>query len=823
MNKNEWEKAETELSILFDLDAQERKKYLKKLSTDNPTLFQEVNELWNYIEESESFLSNSAIDNYRTIISEMIDSNIDLTKPRMEGRIIGKYQIVHKLGHGGMGNVYLAKRVDGDFNKEVAIKFLRIGINQDSILARFKQEQQIHAKLNHPSIPALYDADVDEQGTPYIIMEYVKGKSLSSYLRESKPSLNERLKLFVQICQVIHFAHQNLVIHRDLKPSNILITDEGNCKLLDFGISKLLEEEIDSGLTKTNAQFFSVKYAAPEQVQGNAITTATDIYALGMILHELVCDFLPYETDTNSILEVEHTICNKPITKPSAKVLQQNNDVLSREDKIKLSRILKGDLDNIILKSLEKDPLRRYASAKEFSEDLERYLNNRPVLARPAGFIYSINKFVRRNKMTVATSFFFFITLLSGFIYHSVTVTIERNTAELQAKKFEQISEFLIYLFEYDDLTIPPEEATIANLLDAGVSSIDEKLSSDPEVQAEIMLTIGNSYLQLGEILSGFEMVSRATEIYERLPLTNTLSKSRVYLYLANAYYENGHSDSFIKIDQAIEIAKQEHGYYSKEYSEALWLKGKAIYRAEGGESMEAEEIMDRYLDIISNVFPKNSPEYGVAVSEHAAYRFDLNERLEALKKAIKVNEQIHGKNSPSVANILNTLGFYYRSTDVDQSIIYFNEAIDIYENLYGDAHFRTINSLTNLGDTYLKTGDMDKSIITFQRAVNAAKSVYPAGSIRIADPLYWLSNAQIQTGSLNIAEQNLIEVLTVYEKNYEAGSLKVEMARSNLGYAIRLQGRDTEGTLLIKQTLENVRRVHGNNHRLIDFANSRL
>ncbi len=822
MNSSDWKIVESELTTLFNLNELERRNYLKKLSKDNPTLFNEVNECWNNIQASGSFLNKGAIDNYKTLINEMIQSDNVGSTPSMEGRIIGKYQITHKLGRGGMGDVYLAKRVDGDFNKEVAFKFLRVGIKHEQLMARFKQEQQIQAKLNHPSIPALYDADVDEYGTPYIIMEYVKGRPLSEYLEEVKLPSRERVTLFIQICQVIHFAHQNLIIHRDLKPSNILITEEGNCKLLDFGISKLLGE-VDDGLTKTNAQFFSVRYASPEQVQGKPVTTATDIYALGMILHELLCEFLPYETGGTNLSSIEHKICHNPIPKPSISVLQQKKEATLVEDKLKLSRLLKGDLDNIILKSLEKEPHRRYASAKEFSEDLERYLNNEPVLARPAKLVYTVSKYIQRNKIAVAASLIFLTTLISGFIFHSITVTNERNTAELQAKKFEEMSEFLIHLFEYDDLSIPPQEATIANLLDAGVSSLDDKLSDNPEVQAEIMLAIGNSYLQLGEITSGFEMTTKAAAIYEQLPIANTLSKSRVYLNLANAHYENGQVDAIQRIDYAIEIAEQEFGYYSEEYAEALWLKGKAIYRAASGESTEAEEIMDRYLDIISNIFPKKSPEYGIAVSEHAAYRYDLNERLEALKEAVKVNEEIHGRNHSTVANILNTLGFYYRTNDIEQSIRYFNEAIDIYSQMYGDAHFRTINSLTNLGDTYRRSGDMEKSITTFQRAVKAARTVYPTGSIRIADPLYWLSNAQIETGSLISAEQNLKEVLSVYEKNYEVGSLKVEMARSNLGYAIRLQGRDAEGTLLIEQTLENVRRIHGNNHRLIDFANSKL
>ncbi len=822
MNKKDWERAEAEFDIIFDLSDDEREKHFEKLKQEQPELYKQVKEIWEYAEQSDSFLTGG-IDYFKTFVSEMVKENSETNVPKMEGKSVGKYKIVKQLGYGGMGTVYLAERSDGSFDQQVALKFIRSGMNHDLLVARFKQEQQIQARLAHPSIPALYDADVDEHGTPYIVMEYVKGKSITEYSKDHNPGLREKIALFKEVCQVIHFAHQNLVIHRDLKPSNILITEEGSCKLLDFGISKLLDEEAENNLTKTNARLFSVKYAAPEQLQGKPVTTATDIYSLGVILHELLCGFPPYGTNTKSLAEMERSICEKPVSKPSTSIIQNNEITEAVEEKIRISKQLKGDLDNIILKALEKEPERRYASVKEFSEDLERYLGNKPVLARPGGFFYTSGKFIQRNKLAVASAVAVFMVLLAGFIYHSITVTAERNAAQLEAQKFEQMSGFLIDLFDYDDLAIPPEEATIANLLDAGVNRISEDLGDNPEVQAEIMLAIGNSYLQLGNIVTGYEMTAQAVDIYEQLPEDNTLSKSQVYLNLANAKYENGQPDAMESIDKAIEIAKEEYGEISAEHAEALWLKGKVVYRAEGGESPEAEEIMDRYLEITKQVFSEDSPEYGLAVAEHAAYRVNIEERLEALKVAAEVNQNIHGPNHPRVANIFNTLGFYYRASDEEQSISYFNQSIDIYAELYGDAHFRTINTLTNLGDTYRRAGQMEKSIETFQRAVDAAKSVYPDGSIRIADPQYWLSNAQIEAEMLAEAEQNLVEVLSVYEQNYELGALKVEMARSNLGYAIRLQGRDTEGRQLIEQTLKNVREVHGEEHRLIDFANSRL
>lgn len=823
MDKKNWAKIEAEFNYIFDLSNKEREEYFKKLREEQEELYNLVKELWDFSKQKDSFLEGDVYDDFSTIVSEMTINESNVNDSKMEGRLVGKYRIIKQIGHGGMGTVYLATRADGSFDQNVAIKFIRCGMKNDLVVARFKQEQQIQAKLSSPSIPVLFDADIDEFGTPYIVMEYVEGKSITEYVDENNFDLHKKISLFIQICQVIHFAHQNLVVHRDLKPSNILITEKGEYKLLDFGISKLLDENVENDLTITNARLYSIKYAAPEQLQGKPITTATDIYSLGVILHEILCGFMPYKTDSKSMVETEQLICTKPVLKPSTSIIQCKESPLSTKEKLTVSKRFKGDLDNIILKTLEKEPHRRYASVKALSEDLERYLNNETVSAVPAGLLYTTSKFIQRNKQIVTAAFTVLIILLMGGIYHSVTVTAERNAAQLEAKKFQQMSNFLIGLFEYDELSIPPEDATIANLLDAGVNSIDAKLSDNPEVQAEIMLAIGNSYLQLGKIAEGYEMTIKAVDIFEELPKDNTISKSQVYLYLANANYENDQTEALQSIDKAISIAKTEYGVNSQEYAEALWLKGKAVYRADGGKSIEAEEIMDTYLEIIQQIFPEKSPEYALAVSENAAYKADLNERIDALKNAIEVNKSIHGKNHPRVANILNTLGFYYRTIDQKQSIKYFEQSIDIYSELYGDAHFRTINSLTNLGDTYRRNGQLNKAIATFQRAVNAAKSVYPNGSIRISDPQYWLSNAQIEAGLYSEAEKNLKEVLSVYESNYQPGAQKVEMARSNLGYAISLQGREKEGRLLIEQTLKNVREVHGEEHNLIEFAKKRL
>lgn len=823
MDEKKWKQAEEEFNVIYDLNARERDSYFEKLRQEKPKLYELVKELWDYSLQTGSFLKSDVINNFETLVQDFANNDIAKKSRNMAGREVGKFKIIKKLGIGGMGAIYLAERADGSYDQKVALKFIRTELKSDVLIERFKREQQIQAMLAHPSIPALFDADIDEHGVPYIVMEYVEGQTIREYIEQRKLSLVEKLSIFIQICDIIHFAHQNLVIHRDLKPSNILITAEGKCKLLDFGISKLLDDNSGADLTLSDMHFLSLRYAAPEQLKHQPVTTATDIYSLGVILHEMLCGTLPYQIESKTLGEIEQAICEKDIPKPSTRILRSDAEDAASASSLKLSRVLKGDLDNIILKALEKEPVRRYSSVKEFSDDIQRFLNNEPVTARPAGLLYTSGKFIRRNKIAVGTALTIFFTLLSGFIYHSVTISAERDIARLEAEKFKQMSGFLIDLFDYDDLAVLPEEASIANLLESGVNRIDAELSNNPEVQTEILLAIGRSYLRLGNIASGYEMIAKAATISETLPKSRTLKKSEVYYNLGNAKMLYGHPDTDEIIEKTIEIAKEESGEVSYDYAEALWLKANSIYKKERGRTPESEAISEQYLEIIQQIFNKDTPEYGLAVSEYATYRVDINERLEALKKAVQVNENIHGRYHPRVANVLNTLGFNYRSVNLDSAITYFNQAIHIYTELYGEAHFRTINSLTNLGDSYRRTGDFEKSTKTFQRAVSAGRLAYPEGSIRIADPQYWLANAQIEMGLYEEAEKNLREVFVVYESNYEPGTQRVEMARTNLGYAIKLQGRTAQGTKLIEQSIKNVKQLHGEDHNLINFAKSRL
>ena len=370
------------------------------------------------------------------------------------GQRIGAYRLVREIGHGGMGAVYLAERADGQFHQQVAVKFVRHGVDSDTLRRRFRAERQILARLEHPHIARLIDGGVSEDGLPYLAMEYVEGTRIDHYCDAHHLSTNERLRLFLAVCEAVHYAHQNLIVHRDLKPSNILVTEGGTVKLLDFGIAKLLDDNAAATpldeVPRTGMRVMTPEYASPEQIRGEPVTTAFDVYALGIILYELLAGQRPYRLSGLSPGEMERIVCEKAPARPSTAVTREAQTDATRAatpEEIsrmrstqpdKLRRRLAGDLDTIVMMALHKDPSRRYRSVGQLSEDLRRHLDGLPVTARPDSFAYRISKFIRRHWMGVAAAVF--ISLLGGI----ATTAWQARVAEQQRRKALTIAQTAI-------------------------------------------------------------------------------------------------------------------------------------------------------------------------------------------------------------------------------------------------------------------------------------------------------------------------------------------------------------------------------------------
>jgi serine/threonine protein kinase len=399
--------------------------------------------------------------------------------PRMEGRRIGSYQILREIGRGGMGAVYLASRVDDVFRKQVAIKILPASLGSAEVIRRFRQEREILASLDHPNITRLIDGGSTDEGLPYFVMEYVEGQPIDQYCDQRKLSVSDRLRLFGNVCAAVQYAHQNLIVHRDLKPRNILVTSDGTAKLLDFGIAKLLRADSDQNSvavteTRSGIRVMTPEYASPEQVKGEPITTASDTYSLGVVLYELLTRRRPYRIGSHILHEVVRAICEEEPTRPSTAISQAMErsatgagtaDSLTPErigevcegNTARLKRRLKGDLDNILLKSLRKEPNRRYSSVEQFSEDIRRHLEGLPVGARKDTFSYRAGKFLRRNKWPVAAVALLALSLVTGI----ASLYWQASMARAQARDQSRLQ--VLFDMWQEDLNRFPQNASFQN------------------------------------------------------------------------------------------------------------------------------------------------------------------------------------------------------------------------------------------------------------------------------------------------------------------------------------------------------------------------
>jgi serine/threonine protein kinase/tetratricopeptide (TPR) repeat protein len=433
----------------------------------------------------------------------------------LDDTTIGPYRVLRRIGQGGMGAVYLAQRDDAEFKQQVAIKLVKRGMDTEFVLRRFRNERQILAALNHPNIARLLDGGTTSDGRPYFVMEYIEGQPITHYADERRLTTVERLQLFQEVCSAIHYAHQNLVIHRDIKPSNILVTADGTPKLLDFGIAKLLNPDLAAHTLEATAvaiRLMTPEYASPEQVKGEAITTASDVYSLGVLLYELLTGHRPYRISSRAAHEVARVVCEEEPQKPSTAVRRVETylpadgtasitltpETVSRTrdgNPDKLRRRLAGDLDNIVLMAMRKEPARRYASVDQLANDIRRHLEGRPVIARHDTIAYRATKFIKRHKAGVLAALLILISLIAG----AVTTLQQRARAERRFNDVRQLANS--FLFEFHDAikdlpgSTSARELVVKRALEY-LDSLARETSGDSQLQHEL----ATAYQKVGDV-----------------------------------------------------------------------------------------------------------------------------------------------------------------------------------------------------------------------------------------------------------------------------------------------------------------------------------
>ncbi len=597
----------------------------------------------------------------------------------------GVYRVVRSIGQGGMGEVWLAERNDGEFDQRVAVK--RLTYPTPGLLQRFRQERQILAAFEHPNIARLIDGGLDADGIPYLAMEYVEGVPITDYVGEHDLGVAARLRLFLRVCEAVQYAHQNLIVHRDLKPSNIFVTTDGTPKLLDFGIAKVLTTTETSAATQTVARLLTPDYAAPEQFTGGAITTATDVFALGVVLYELLAGARPWRSASSGEAAMMATLLTDP-PPPSAAIDRAAGDAIARR------RVLRGDLDRIVLTAIAKDPARRYPSADAFAADIRRYLEGRPVAARGDGAWYRFGKFARRNRYALAAA----VLAITVCIAATAISLRQAQRANEQAARAQAARQFLVGVFEQAN----PDEnrgrsMTAHELLQKGERQLTGRFIDEPAARADVTGLIGGLYWDLGDYERALALLKEADTLTEdpRVPdeikARNLTTRASIEIYNKNSDEAVQHAQQALAYaDRAGAIAKRERSDARREIAHAMMTMNGVVYA----------DVVVRLQQLLaddrvpygerSDVVAKDLGLLGLAL-QNAGRRA---EAIDVDQHALEINRVLYGERSAPVSTNLFYLGLLTRETgDNAAAEIFLKKCVDIRSEIYGADHPETIDA----------------------------------------------------------------------------------------------------------------------------------
>lgn len=768
MTPERWEQVKAVLDGALETGPAERAAFVAAACGEDPELRAEVESLLAFEEESEVFIEEPLFGRFSCGPEGLV-----------AGQRIGPYQVVREIGQGGMGTVYLAVRADEEFDRQVALKLVGMG-SAATIVRRFRAERQILAHLDHPNISKLLDGGTTEDGRPYFVMDFVEGRPIDEYAVGL--SLRERLALFREVCAAVHFAHQNLVVHRDLKPGNILVTADGVSKLLDFGIAKLLDPgQTDPGLSELGLRPMTLQYASPEQVKGETITTASDVYSLGVLLHRLLTGRSPYLAAADDRQALERAILEGKTLRPSATVER-------REE----ARRLAGDLDTIVLRAMDPEPGRRYASAEQLAADVQRYLDGLPVLARKDTAGYRLGKFVRRHKAGVAAAAAVLLLIL-GF---SITVTLLFRKAERDRDRAEAVSGFLVDLFERADPSRSRGKTiTAREVLDGGQRQIAGDLQAVPETRAALMETMGRVYRSLGFYDQAQSLLEESLRIRRRTLGPDHLDVAESELNLALVFQCLERSDESEALTRkALETYRRHGGTVTPEYAAGLNNLGGIL--EERGEHAAAEVLFREALRLKQGI-PGAGEEVARAYNNlgQVLYgRGDLAAAEPYLRQGLAMRRRLLGSEPhPDLANSLNNLASLLEAKkDRAGAETLYREVLAMRRKLYGDHHSKVARSLSNLAFVLLAEGRPREAEPFAREALGMATRGVPRAVF-----LRHLAAVLVAQGKGGEAEPLARESLAIFKMS-ETSPWRTPDAESVLGSCLAAQGRFAEAEPLL-------------------------
>ncbi|MEP6923935.1 MAG: protein kinase [Pyrinomonadaceae bacterium] len=752
MNSENWQKIEEAVTLLYEMPNPRRQAWLAEFCDGNPDLRAEIESLLAFQLQSENFLEKSA-DEYAAKI--LVESQSDLF-----GKKFGIYKIIGEIGQGGMGAVFLAQRDDGEFRQQVALKIIRQQLAGSEIIRRFRQEREILASLNHPHIARLLDGGISDDGSPFFVMEYVAGESLMNFASQQNLSLEDRLKLFGEICGAVAYAHRNLIVHRDLKPSNILVETDGTPKLLDFGLAKFLDKNLTGAALEDTATAFRAMtpaYASPEQLRGERVTTASDIYSLGLVLYELLTGHKAYNFKTNNLDEIIRIVNETTPAKPSVAETKKNGSAEENpKSKIQNPKLLRGDLDNIVLQALRKEPERRYKSVEAFADDIERHLDGLPVSARPNTFAYRAEKFIGRNRLGVAASLLIILALLGGgatTVWQARRAETQRLKAEKRFDDVRRLSNSLMFEIHDSVQNLPGSTPTRQLIVSRALEYLDslaQEAGDDPTLQIELATAYGkigdiqgNPYsANLGDTKGALLSYQKGVGILENLHAANVTKEAqmalgRSYRALGDINDVEGNSPECINnyrhsltIFEQVAAQNKDDRQSQDELARAFETLGDGLSRSENS----AAERLSNYQKTLSireslvNTFssdPKLRRSLALAyLKVGGAMGENYHEAEVNLRKAIKILEDLSASD-PNDARARRDVGFaYFQLGNILTEAQDFSTALDARRKAFiirqeisandpqnKQARFDLAAAYADLSESLTNTGDSEQAL----------------------------------------------------------------------------------------------------------------
>jgi serine/threonine-protein kinase len=773
-------------------------------------------------------------------------STVTLTRPGLDtDRRIGPYKLIRELGRGGMGTVWLAARADEQFEKRVALKVVRAS-DSEEVLRFVRRERQNLAGLEHPNIARLLDGGTTDEGLPYFVMEHVEGVPIDRYCDEHKLSVPERLRLFEGVCSAVQHAHRSLVVHRDLKPGNILVTDDGTPKLLDFGIAKLLNPGVAGGGTQETLVAMTPDYASPEQVRGRAITTATDVYSLGVILYELLTGQRPYRVKSNEHVEVLKAVCESEPERPSTAVgrtgerrqpdgttittTPEETGRLRHDTPQRLKKRLKGDLDAIVLAALQKDPIHRYASVEALARDIHRYLDGQPITARKTSTVYRLRKLVGRHKLGVSAA----AAIVALLVALAVTSTVqaarvrqERDRATEEAAKVTAMNAFLQEALGAAD----PWEKGSRNisLLDAlrqAQGKAESSFQSQPLIRAAVLQTIGTTFANLAEFHEAEKALRTALVLRTAAAGPRRAEVAESQASLSNLYGLWHRFDQATTAGQeSLAITRALYGPRSLQTAGAMFALGQAYQRK--GDLQALKPLADEMLSIVRAPAPSTSssasPAPGrarlevqalgllaaVALMEENYVRMEAidRERLDKIRARLP---ELHGELAAAVNDLATA---QLMSDDLRAAEANYKEAISLDAAELGEEHPETLSARENLGNVYFRSKRYDETLRSLDVVLAGRRKALGADAEPVGRTLANMGSVYKEAGRLPESERAYRVALAILVPKLGEQNLDVASVRLSLGDALRKLGKLDAAEPLMRAGLETRAKVLGEKH----------